>query len=215
MRRSTTTTIALLASWAMPLVAFATDSAEHGGESEHAAHGGLDLVQLLPSVLNFVLLISLFVWLFRDSVAKALETRRASVEQALTEAARLKTDAEAKHREYTERLAHLDEELAQIRNDMVAAGMKERDRIVADAEHKAARMRKEAEFLVEQQVKQLRAELTRDTVNAAVAAAEQLLLKSATSFDQQRLAQEYLTALDQNGRSPAGANKAPQQESRL
>jgi F-type H+-transporting ATPase subunit b len=211
MKRWMTGAFGILSSWVMPLVALATDSAE----GDLAAHGGLTFADLLPSLVNFVLLISLFIWLFRDAVTKALQGRRAAVEQALTEAARLKAEAEAKHREYAGRLAKLDEELAQIRSDMIAAGMKERDRIVAEAEHKAARMRKEADFLIEQQVKQLRADLVRDTVGSAVAAAERLLLKSATSFDQQRLAQEYLASLDQSSRSPTGASRAPRQESRV
>jgi F-type H+-transporting ATPase subunit b len=112
-------------------------------------------------------------------------------------------------------MARLDQELAQIRKDMISAGEKERDRIVADAEHKASRMRKEAQFLIEQQMKQLRSDLTRDTVEAAIAAAEQLLVKATTSYDQQRIAQEYLASLDQNAKSNTSASQAPQQESRV
>jgi F-type H+-transporting ATPase subunit b len=102
-------------------------------------------------------------------------------------------------------MAKLDQELAQIKQDVIAAGIKERDRIVAEAEHKAARMRQEAHFIVEQQVKQLRADLTREAVEGAVAAAEALLLKTTTSYDQQRLAQDYLNALSNN----QGAAKTP------
>jgi F-type H+-transporting ATPase subunit b len=117
----------------------------------------------------------------------------------LNEAARLRAEAEAKHKEYSERMAHLDQELAQIKREMIAAGEKERDRIVAEAEEKASRMRKEAEFIVEQQVKQLREDLKRETSESAVEAAEALLVKATTSFDQTRLAQEYLAALQKNG----------------
>ena len=209
------TAIAFAASWLVPVLAFAQEHAEHAEDAEHGAHGGFDWGHMLPSLVNFVLLIALFVYLFRDSVSKALKSRRAEIEQALTEAARLKAEAEAKHKEYSERMARLDQELAQIRKDMISAGEKERDRIVAEAEHKASRMRKEAQFLIEQQVKQLRADLTRDTVEAAVAAAEQLLLKATTSYDQQRLAQEYLAALDQNGPAKTGHSHPSQPESRV
>ncbi len=209
---------ATASSWIVPVLAFAQEHAEQVAEpGEHSGHGGsLDFGAMLPSLVNFVLLIALFVVLFRDSVGKALRRRRAEIEQALTEAARLKAEAEAKHKEYSERMARLDQELALIRKEMISAGEKERDRIVAEAEHKAARMRKEAQFLIEQQVKQLRVDLTRDTVEAAVAAAEQLLLKATTTYDQQRLAQEYLTALDHNnGQSKSGPSQPPQQESRV
>ena len=50
-------------------------------------------------------------------------------------------------------------------------------------------------LLVVQQSQQLRLELTREAVDAAVAAAEAILVKAATPHDQQRLAQEYLSQL--------------------
>jgi F-type H+-transporting ATPase subunit b len=150
---------------------------------------------LIASFVNFFVLISLFIYMFRDKLNSFLKERRAAIESELTEAARLRAEAEAKHKEYSTRLATLDQELAQIKRDMIAAGEKERDRIVAEAEEKASRMRREAQFIVEQQAKQLREDLKRESAEAAVAAAEQLLAKATTSFDQQRLAQEYLTAL--------------------
>lgn len=215
-KRNVELAIATAAGWALPALALANEGAEHAAEhGEHGEHGGFSFMALLPSLVNFGILVALFIWLFRESVGKALKARRAEVEQALTEAARLKAEAEAKHKEYSERMARLDQELAQIRKDMISAGEKERDRIVADAEQKAARMRREAEFLIEQQVKQLRSDLTRETVEAAVAAAEQLLVKATTSFDQQRIAQEYLAALDQNGKGRSSQSQAPQQESRV
>lgn len=190
MNRSIHRLAALLVTLAVPALAFATEEA-HGDHGEH----GWDTTGLIASGVNFVLLISLFVYLFRSSLNSFLKERKASVERELNEAARLKAEAEAKHKEYSERLAKLDDELGQIKKDMIASGIKERDRIVAEAEQKAARMRREAEFVVEQQVKQLREDLTREAADAAIAAAEQLVTKATTSFDHQRLAQEYLASL--------------------
>ena len=194
----------------LPALAFALD-AEVGHEEAHgdahSGHGehGWDTTALAASIVNFVILIGVFVYLFKDKLNVFLRERKAEVADALSEAARLKAEAEAKHKEYTERMAKLDQELAQIKQDVIAAGIKERDRIMAEAEHKAARMRQEAHFLVEQQVKQLRGELAREAIDGAIAAAEALLLKSTTSYDQQRLAQDYLNALSNN----QGEKKTP------
>jgi F-type H+-transporting ATPase subunit b len=194
-----------------PALALANEEA-HGGHAEH----GWDQTAITASVLNFVILLLLFVYLFRDKLNAFLKERKATVERELNEAARLKAEAEAKHKLYTERLAKLDQELEQIKQDMIAAGVKERDRIVAEAEQKAARLRREAEFIVEQQVKQLRAEITREAADAAIAAAEQLLTKATTSFDQQRLAQEYLTSLQAtHGVKPSLVPPSPQSENRV
>lgn len=199
-----------------PVIALAEEAAEHG--AEHGGHGGWDSQALIASFVNFAVLIGLFVYLFRDKVRSSLKDRRDSVERALQEAARMKAEAEVKRKEYTERLAKLDQELAEIKSEMIAAGQAERDRIIADAEHKAARMRKEAEFIIEQQVKQLRTDIAREAANAAIASAEQLLLRATTTYDQQRLAQEYLTALSDNKSGVAAPKRAStpiQPESRV
>lgn len=174
---------------------------EHGGHGEH----GWDTTALTASFVNFAILIAVFVYLFKDSLKSFLTARKAEVEKELLEAARLKADAEAKHKEYSERLAQLDKELATMKADIVAAGKREYDRIMADAEHKAARMRREAEFLIEQTAKQLRKDISRESSDGAIAAAAELLLRATTTYDQQRLAQEYLGSLAES--SPQGAKK--------
>lgn len=189
--------------------------AQEAHEAAHEAHGW-DNTGLLASFVNFAVLILLFVYLFKDSLKSFLKSRRAEIETQLLEAARLKAEAEAKHKEYSDRLAQLDNELAKIKADLIESGKAERDRIVADAEQKAARMRHEAQFMIEQHVKQLRVDISREAADAAVSAAEELLLRATTTYDQQRLAQEYLAALT-SSKEAATAKKpiSPQPESRV
>lgn len=97
----------------------------------------------------------------------------------MAEAARLKAEAEAKQREFQSRLERLDDELDAIRTDMVKAGEAERDRIVAEAEKKASRIRKDADFIA-QRFKQLREDLTKEAVESAMVAAEAVLREKAT-----------------------------------
>ncbi|HEY6879858.1 MAG TPA: ATP synthase F0 subunit B [Polyangiales bacterium] len=207
-RASTTRWSAVAFALATPVLAFAQEHAEeHGGHGEH----GWDTTALAASFVNFFILIAVFVYLFKDSLKNFLVSRKAEVEKELLEAARLKAEAEAKHKEYSERLARLDAELAQMKQDMQDAGKREFDRIIADAEHKAARMRKEAEFLIEQQAKQLRNDITRESTEGAVAAAAELLLRATTTYDQQRLAQEYLSSLAQGTTASARKSSVPNQ----
>jgi F-type H+-transporting ATPase subunit b len=187
-----------------PVLAFAQDAADHAAHDEH---GGWDTTALAASIVNFVILVTLFVYLFKGKLRSFLVERRATVERELQEAARVKAEAEVKRKEYTDRLARLDDELASIKSEMIAAGKKERDRIIADAEQKAAVMRRDAEFIIEQQVKQLRGDLMREATDGAVQAAEQLLLRATTTYDQQRLAQEYLTSISSNMQSAAAPKK--------
>jgi F-type H+-transporting ATPase subunit b len=198
MRRSLKQLAAVAFALCIPLIALADESAQdHGAHDAHSGHGW-DQQALIASFVNFAILLGLFVYLFSGKLKSFLVERREQVARQLEEAARLKAEAELKHKEYTERLARLDQELAQIKSDLIEAGKQERDRIIADAEHKAARMRREAEFIIEQHAKQLRVDLTNEAAEAAVVAAEQLLLRATTTYDQQRLAQEYLASLNAN-----------------
>lgn len=151
--------------------------------------------QLIAAFVNFTLLLVILFVKVRPLVRASLVERRATIAKDIEEAARLKAEAEAKHAEYKKRLAELDVEFAKIREDMLRAGKDEADRIVAEAQAKAERSRKETEFLIEQRVKALRSELTRETVVGAIAAAEKLLAEKTTADDQTRLSRGYVAKL--------------------
>jgi F-type H+-transporting ATPase subunit b len=184
-------------------------NAEHG--EAHAAHGeahGVNVIELVASFVNFAVLVGLLVFLARKPTQAFLASRRAAVVDGLAEAQRMKAAAEAKYNEYQARLANLDAELAQIKSEIIASGEAERERIIAEAERKSARIRRETEFLIEQQLKQLRADLTRESVEAAMTAAEKLLRERTTDDDQQRLARAYTSKLAPAAARPGGQGGA-------
>lgn len=174
-----------------------------GHDAHDDGHGALTFSSLIRNrefqgtVLNFLVLVGLIVWVVRKKVNPALAARRGEVEKELAEAQELRIAAEKRHMETATRLQKLDEEMLQIRGDMIKAGEAERDRIVTQAEEKAARLRKDTSFLIEQQIKQLRKELTQQAAVAAVAAAQELLQERTTDADQDQLAEAYLNRLDE------------------
>ena len=199
----------LLGLWLVsPAVAFAESDHEEPLAHQVAeemegddVHGGLHFSDLLTAdflgtLFNFGVLLLIIGWAIRKKGNPALAARRAEVEKELAEAQRLRADAEARHMATATRLEKLDQEMLRIRADMIKAGEAERDRIVAQAEEKAARMRRDTSFLIEQQMKQLRKELTERAATAAVAAAQDLLRERTTDSDQEELAEAYLTRLD-------------------
>jgi F-type H+-transporting ATPase subunit b len=187
---------------AFPAVAAGQD---HGGDHEAGAGGHdahhFDALEFAASIVNFLILVGILVYLARKPTRAFLVGRKKAVQEALEEATRLKAEAEAKYAEYKKRLDGLDAEIAAIRADIIKSGEAERDRIIAEAERKAARIRKDAEFLIEQQVKQLRLELRRDAVEAALAEAEKILREKTSADDQQRLARDYVAKLAETARN--------------
>jgi F0F1-type ATP synthase membrane subunit b/b' len=171
-----------------------------GGESEGPAP--LNLTQFggetppfVAMLINFGILAAGYYFLGRKPVAAGLQARRDTISREIEEAQRMKHEAEERAKSYQRKLEKLEEELAAARESLVRAGEAESERIVREAEAKAERMRKDAEFVVEQELKQLRGDLLRGTVEAAVAAAEELLKKRVTPADQERIAEDYLADL--------------------
>ena len=147
-------------------------------------------------LVNFGILVAGYYLLGKKPIAAALQSRRDTIAKEIEEAQRMRSEAEARAEKYQAKLAHLEDELKTAREALVRAGEAERERIVREAEAKAERMRKDAEFLVEQELKQIRAGPAGATpVEAAVAAAEELLKKRVTPADQERLAEDYLADL--------------------
>lgn len=170
----------------------------HGGNAPHAVEWNFNTVEgakLWGSIFNFTLLMTLLVLMGGPKIKAFLVGRKAGVETALNEAAEMKAKAEAKYAEYQKRLANLDNEIAEIRSEIVKSGEVERERILAEAEHKATRLRRDAEFLIEQQLKQLRLDLHKEMVEAALSAAEKTLREKTTADDQQRIARDFVRTM--------------------
>ena len=204
---------------------------EHAGHGEHGEHGAPKGINWFDfgnkeqppfgaMIINFVILMAMYVALGKKPIAEALKSRRATIAKEIEEAQKMRKEAEARALVYQEKLKHLEAEVKETREALIEAGKNERDRIVKDAEEKATRLEKDALFLVEQEVKQMRVDLTREAVEIAVAAAEELLKKRVTPVDQERLAEDYLAELAMKTKTtgsippsrntPAAAAPAPQ-----
>jgi F0F1-type ATP synthase membrane subunit b/b' len=153
-------------------------------------------------LINAIVLFAIYYYAGKKPISDGLKSRRDTVAKELDEAARIKAEAKAKLDEYTERLEKLDQELDRMKQELVVAGEKDRDRIVKEAEEKAERMRKDAQFLLDQELKQLRIDLLQYTVSAAAGAAERVLATKLSGADHDRLADEYLAQL---GKLPAAS----------
>ena len=159
---------------------------------------GNPIVPVVPygyMLLNSLLFFGILYYFGKKPIAQALVNRRQAIAKELEEAAAIKAEAQVKLDEYNQRLGALDQEIEQIRRDIIASGELERERIVRDAEEKSARMRRDTQFLLEQELKTLRHELRAYTAEVACAAAEAVLKSKITPSDQERIANEYVNQL--------------------
>jgi F-type H+-transporting ATPase subunit b len=166
-------------------------AAERGERDPH----GNPIAPVTPYVyllINAGILFFLYYRAGKKPIAEGLAARADTIAKELEESAKIKAEAEARLADYSARLAQLETELEKIKAEIIATGEADRERIVKEAEEKAARMQKDAQFLLDQEMKQLRNDMLAFTVEAATAAAASVLESRVTAQDQDRLADDYL-----------------------
>lgn len=170
-----------------------------GGGGEHGGHFTFSSVwndpeargALLGAFFSFGALVWIIVRFAGKPFSAFLSTRRAEMEEAIKEASEMKAKAEARYKEYNERLAGLDQELKKLKDDIARGAEEDKKKIMAAAEESARRLKAETESLIEQHAQALGTSVRREVVAAAVDAAEEVLKKQIGAHDQQRLADDF------------------------
>jgi F-type H+-transporting ATPase subunit b len=155
-----------------------------------------------PAVLmfvNFAVFVGLVVGLGRKPLLRYMESRHTLIKDALQEAAKIRADAQAKLEEYSQRIADVDTEVDQLIADVRADAQAEKERIIEEGRQQAERMKRDAESRIAAEFARARQEIEQEVVAAAVAAAEALLRKSATSRDKSALVDAFITDIQHGG----------------
>ena len=196
----------------------AAEAAEEELEAAEGHHGHLSLKEILDvdledkddhstelwaAVINFTLLVLILIRSAKKPVSEFLQGRRREIELKINEAAEMKAKAEAKFKEYNDRIAQLDDELKQLRADIERGAQEDKQRIVAEAQQSAQNAKRETEALIDQHSKALQNAVRGELVEAALARAEGLLKQSVTDSDQQRLADSYKQRVAESPRGGA------------
>ena len=192
------------------------DHAAAGGEHAAGDHGApaLDGGRLAAQFFNFAALIAILYFAGRKPVSKALLARHEQLKSELAAAADVRAAAQARLEKQEKRLAALEHEIADIMSGVKQEAEAEKARMIAAAEDRARRIREEATFMIDQQVKEAEVQLRRDAARAAVEAAEKLVRANFGAGDQQRLVDTFVADVAGNGAhvsptpTPAPANPA-------
>lgn len=147
-------------------------------------------------ILNTAILFYFVGRFSRRPVADALKKRKLGIMHGIEEASKMKDDAADRLADYEEKLAHISDEIERVKREMREAGEAERARILEEAREKRERVQRDAKILIDQEMKAARELLLHETVATAVSSASDLLAKQLGPQDHERLASEYLAALD-------------------
>lgn len=149
----------------------------------------------LASILNFGVLLYVIARFGKKPVAEALQKRRQTIMGDIDTASRLKAEAEDRLREFEEKFEHIEQTLGELKAEYAAQAEAEKKHILAEAMERRERMKRDAEFRIEQERKSAKVQLLAEAVMGAAKAAEMLIAERATAQDQDRLAEEYLASI--------------------
>ncbi|MBX3206751.1 MAG: hypothetical protein KF764_16900 [Labilithrix sp.] len=156
-------------------------------------------------LVNFGLLAALYYTLGKKPVTEGLKQRRVNIGKDIDDARKMLAEAKERAKKYQADLKNADADAATAKTSLVAAGKGETERLLAEAEERADRMKRDAERLIAQEQKQLEHDLLLETIELAVTQAQTVLERSATPEDHARLANELLAELAKKPAAPRTA----------
>jgi F-type H+-transporting ATPase subunit b len=168
--------------------------ASAAAEAEHHAPSINDIWFPLANFLIYAFILVKFAFpLVRDF----LRSRRDEVVSTIGQASAKKQAAEALVNEYRAKLAGLETEVQSILASLRQEGERERNRVVSEAQATAVKIKEDASFLAEQEVKMARQKLREEMAELAAATARQLVERNLSSADQTRLADDFIQTIGQ------------------
>jgi len=168
--------------------------ASAAAEAEHHAPSINDIWFPLANFLIYAFILVKFAFpLVRDF----LRSRRDEVVSTISQASAKKQAAEALVNEYRAKLAGLETEVQSILASLRQEGERERNRVVREAQATAVKIKEDASFLAEQEVKMARQKLREEMAELAAATARQLVERNLSSADQTRLADDFIQTIGQ------------------
>lgn len=163
-------------------------AAASAGVEEHAA----SVTQVIFPFINFLIFLYLLKRYLLPFIKDHLHSRREGILSAVKEADEGRIHAEATIRDYRGRLARLNEEVQRIRESLKAEGEREKTKLLREAEGLASKIKEDAQFLSEQEIKLVQQKIRGEMARLAQEAAQKTVQHYLTPADQKRLAEEFL-----------------------
>lgn len=173
---------------AIPLSLLAQQAEEH-------ASTFLGLPLWLWQVANLIGFLAVLLYFVARPLAAMFRSRQLAVEERLREAKALRAEAARLGAEVHERMARLDQEIAEVRARGLAEGEAERSALSEKADREVERVRREAEEEIGRRLAAAKQDLRRVAADLTSGAAREMLAAQITDEDRRRLLEEGVSRL--------------------
>jgi F-type H+-transporting ATPase subunit b len=177
---------------------------DHGGGPAHGAgHGrggnwwkaGTHAPPVGWLIVDFAILFGALYFLLRRPLSRFLAGRRATMAAQIEEAAKLKAEIDAKHKDILARLNAIDQTVKDITQSFASRGEAEKQKLIENAEHLKAAIELSARETIDREVAEARARIRDEVAKGAAAIAEDLLRKHLKAEDNERFVREFVERL--------------------
>jgi F-type H+-transporting ATPase subunit b len=168
-------------------------AAEEGGGAHAAA---IPWGEVVKQAINFAILAGVLFYFLRKPLSSFLKERSELLRKSIDDAAKARAEAAEKLSAIEARTAALADEIAAMNAKMDAEAGAEAQRLRETAAVEISRIRAQSEFAGEQEVKKAREELRREASLLSAQAAEELVRKTLSPVDQERLVRENLEKIE-------------------
>jgi F-type H+-transporting ATPase subunit b len=173
------------------LVSLAT-SGVAAAAPEAGGHTGIPWWEIFKQAVNFSILVGVLVYFLRKPVSAYLGERAQLLRNSIDEAARARASAAEKLLSIDIRMSKLSEEIAEMNRKMEAEADEEKQRLREAAQAEIERLRTQVQFAADQEVKKARNDLRREAAELSAHAAEEIVSKTITPEDQERIVRENI-----------------------
>lgn len=154
---------------------------------------------LLAVMFNFTLLIALLIVVTRGPLRTFLTERHEQIRSDIEHATRLRQGAQDQLARIEAKLRELDTEIAKIQAAVARDAEAEKQRIIEAAQQEAQRLITLADKTLQREIDRVKRTLEVNAIEAAIEAAEKLLVQEVTDTDRERIHEEYLTQIASTG----------------
>ncbi|MDH3237531.1 MAG: ATP synthase F0 subunit B [Deltaproteobacteria bacterium] len=160
--------------------------------SEAGAAAGIPWWEIFKQVVNFSILVGVLVYFLRKPVSAYLKERSELLAKSIEEAAQAKKSAMERFAAIEARMARLSDEIAEMNRKMEIEADAEAKRLGEAAQAEIERLHLQVKFAAEQEVKKAKAELRKEAAELSARTAEEIVSKTITSEDQDRMVRENI-----------------------
>jgi len=169
--------------------------AQAWASAAEAEHHAPSITQILFPLGNFLIYAYIIKRFALPVVRDFLRSRRAEILTSIESAAESKKQAEAVVSGYQAKLTGIQREVDGIQAELQAEGEREKSKLIAEAESLAAKIKDDAVFLSDQEVKTARQKIRYDMAVQAESTARELLGRHLSAGDQDRLAEDFIQSI--------------------